>query len=59
MCIIVIMTDLIQKKEKLVMMMLITIIPPLESPHRGGANGGQIIKIDKNEEILFILVSFY
>ena len=42
MCIIVIMTDVIQKKEKLVMMMLITIIPPLESPHRGGANGGQI-----------------
>jgi hypothetical protein len=26
-------------------MMVNTIIPPLESPHQGGSNGGQIIKI--------------
>ena len=25
--------------------MVNTIIPPLESPHPGGSNGGQIIKI--------------
>ena len=41
------MTDVIQKKEKLVIMMVVVnaILPPLESPHPGGSNAGQIIKI--------------
>ena len=34
-------------------MMEIIIIPPLESPHRGGANGGLIIKI------CFLSVTYY
>jgi hypothetical protein len=25
--------------------MVIVVIPPLESPHQGGSNGGQIIQI--------------
>jgi hypothetical protein len=39
------MTDVIQKKEKMVIMMVNMIIPPLQSPHQDGSNGGLIIKI--------------
>ena len=39
---------------------MIMIIPPLYSPHHGGSNGGQIIKIDKNVEyLLYRGISFY
>jgi hypothetical protein len=44
----------------MVVMMVIMIIPPLQYPHQGGSNGGQIIKIDKNVEyLLYHGISFY